>query len=121
MNLAIKHYHSSDPKKNIKYHQKVLAAWEGSEFSNDKESFIKAFNLPIAKQNIEKIIIQLTYQKVLKFQKITQKQNIKNNNITENIKSVSNTKVNQNLFKIDDIVSNLEKNFKINKKYIYNY
>ena len=27
-NLAIKHYHSSDPKKNIKYHRKVLAVWQ---------------------------------------------------------------------------------------------
>ena len=25
---AIKHYHSSDPNKNIKYHQKVLTAWK---------------------------------------------------------------------------------------------
>ena len=92
-NLAIKHYHSSDPKKNIKYHQKVLAAWKGSEFSNDKESFIKAhLTLPIAKPEYRKNNNSINLSKSTKVsKKITQKQNIKNNNITENIKSVSNT------------------------------
>ena len=53
---AIKHYHSSDPKKNIKYHEKVLAAWQGSEFLNSKESFIKAnLTLPISKPEYNKI------------------------------------------------------------------
>ena len=92
-NLAIKHYHSSDPKKNIKYHQKVLAAWQGSEFSNDKENFIKAhLTLPIAKPEYRKNNNSINLSKSTKVsKKITQKQNIKNNNITENIKSVSNT------------------------------
>ena len=83
-----------DPVVNIKYHQKVLAAWEGSEFLNEKESFIKAhLTLPIAKPEYRKNnnSINLSKSSIVS-KKITQKQNIKNNNITENIKSVSNTK-----------------------------
>ena len=60
---------------------------------NDKESFIKAhLTLPIAKPEYRKNNNSINLSKSTKVsKKITQKQNIKNNNITENIKSVSNT------------------------------
>ena len=66
---------------------------EYSEFLNDKESFIKAhLTLPIAKPEYRKNNNSINLSKSTKVsKKITQKQNIKNNNITENIKSVSNT------------------------------
>ena len=91
-NLAIKHYHSSDPKKNIKYHQKVLAAWQGSEFLNSKESFIKAnLTLPISKPEYNKIKNSINSSKDYKLStKTIQKQNFDRKNISKNIKSVSN-------------------------------
>ncbi len=92
-NLAIKHYHSSDPKKNVKYHQKVLAAWQGLDISNDKQSIIKAhLTLPISKPEYKKTKSSINLSKSTKVsKKIIQEYNIKNNNIAENIKSVSNT------------------------------
>ena len=42
-NLAIKYYHSSDPNKNIKYHQKVIAAWHGKE--KEVDPFISSSQL----------------------------------------------------------------------------
>ena len=91
-NLAIKHYHSSDPKKNVKYHQKVLAAWQGTEFSNNKESFIKAnLTLPISKPEYNKIKKLINSSKDYKVStKTIKKQNFGSKNISKNIKSVSN-------------------------------
>ncbi len=54
-NSAIKYYHSSDPSKNIKYHQKVIAAWHGKDkkidpFVSSSSQLIKAnLTLPLAK------------------------------------------------------------------------
>ena len=91
-NLAIKHYHSSDPKKNVKYHQKVLAAWRGKEFSNNKESFIKAnFTLPISKPEYNKIKNSINSSKDYKVStKTIQKQNFDSKNTSKNIKGFSN-------------------------------
>ena len=91
-NLAIKHYHSSDPKKNVKYHQKVLAAWRGTEFSNSKESFIKAnLTLPISKPEYNKIKNSINSSKDYKVStKIIQKQNFDSKNTSKNIKGFSN-------------------------------
>ena len=90
-NLAIKHYHSSDPKKNIKYHQKVLAAWQGSEFLDKKEMLINAhLSLPISKPEYKKAKNNVTSLKSTRVsKKIVQKQNIDSKNIPLNIKSVS--------------------------------
>ena len=45
-NEAIKRYHSSNPKKNIKYHKKVLAYWKTLEKDeDDKKSFNSKNNL----------------------------------------------------------------------------
>ena len=58
---AIKHYHSSDPKKNIKYHKKVLAAWSGNKnkeyFDSSFENMLVKTNLllPILKPNLNKL------------------------------------------------------------------
>ena len=57
-NLAIKHYHSADPKKHLKYHKKVLAAWGISENVNQgyKPELIKAnLTLPISKPHLKSI------------------------------------------------------------------
>ena len=57
-NLAIKHYHSADPKKHLKYHKKVLAAWGLSENINNvyTPELIKAnLTLPISKPNLNSI------------------------------------------------------------------
>ena len=91
-NLAIKHYHSSDPKKNVKYHQKVLAAWRGTEFSNSKESFIKAnLTLPISKPEYNKIKNSINLSKNYKVStKTSQKQIFDSKNISNNINSVFN-------------------------------
>ena len=55
-NQAIKHYHSADPNKNIKYHEKVLSAW-GMEKSIDQLKplqLIKAnLTLPMLKPNLK--------------------------------------------------------------------
>ena len=58
-NLAIKYYHSSDPSKNLKYHQKVIAAWHGKEQEDDSivaspSQLIKAnFTLPLPKPDFK--------------------------------------------------------------------
>ena len=90
-NLAIKHYHSSDPKKNIKYHQKVLAAWQGSEFLDKKEMLINAYlSLPISKPEYKRAKNYDTSLKSTKVSKKTvKKQNINSNNSSLNIKSIS--------------------------------
>lgn len=57
-NLAIKHYHSADPKKHLKYHKKVLAAWGISENVNRGyvPELIKAnLTLPISKPHLKSI------------------------------------------------------------------
>ena len=57
-NLAIKHYHSADPKKHLKYHKKVLAAWGISENVNQgyTPELIKAnLTLPISKPHLKSI------------------------------------------------------------------
>ena len=57
-NLAIKHYHSSDPKKHLKYHKKVLAAWGISKNVNHEyiPELIKAnLTLPISKPHLDSI------------------------------------------------------------------
>ena len=57
-NLAIKHYHSADPKKHLKYHKKVLAAWGFSESVNHEYTpeLIKAnLTLPISKPHLNSI------------------------------------------------------------------
>ena len=57
-NLAIKHYHSADPKKHLKYHKKVLAAWGISENVNQGyiPELIKAnLTLPISKPHLKSI------------------------------------------------------------------
>ena len=57
-NLAIKHYHSADPKKHLKYHKKVLAAWGISENVNQgyKPELIKVnLTLPISKPHLKSI------------------------------------------------------------------
>ena len=57
-NLAIKHYHSADPKKHLKYHKKVLAAWGISENVNHEHTpeLIKAnLILPISKPHLKSI------------------------------------------------------------------
>jgi len=58
-NLAIKHYHSSDPKKHLKYHKKVLAAWGISKNVNHEyiPELIKAnLTLPISKPHLDSIL-----------------------------------------------------------------
>ncbi len=53
-NEAIKHYHSADPHKNIKYHQKVLSAWGIKKNTNQSKplQLIKAnLTLPMLKPN----------------------------------------------------------------------
>ena len=57
-NLAIKHYHSADPKKHLKYHKKVLAAWGISENVSQglTPELIKAnLTLPISKPHLKSI------------------------------------------------------------------
>ena len=57
-NLAIKHYHSADPKKHLKYHKKVLAAWGISENVNHEYTpqLIKAkLTLPISKPHLNRV------------------------------------------------------------------
>ena len=58
---AIKHYHSSDPKKNIKYHKKVLAAWSENKhkkyFGSSLENMLVKTNLllPISKPDFNSL------------------------------------------------------------------
>ena len=81
-NQAIKHYHSADPNKNIKYHQKVLTAW-GMKKNIDNlpiPQLIKAnLTLPILKPNL-KIIKKINKLKRDQFSSkenvILQKKNI---------------------------------------------
>ena len=55
-NQAIKHYHSADPNKNIKYHEKVLSAWGMEKSINQLKplQLIKAnLTLPMLKPNLK--------------------------------------------------------------------
>ena len=91
-NIAIKHYHSSDPNKNIKYHQKVLAAWQGSDTRDNKENFIKAnLNLPISKPEYLKVKNSTNSYNIVESNKIIKTQNFRNKKVFNNIQSLSNT------------------------------
>ena len=65
---AIKHYHSSDPKKNVKYHEKVLAAWSGSknkEYSDSSlENLLVKANLllPIPKPDLDDLNKKIQFE-----------------------------------------------------------
>ena len=85
-NLAIKYYHSSDPNKNIKYHQKVIAAWHGKEKEVDpvisSSQLIKSnLTLPLAKPDYK------TLKKLAVFKDL---QSIKKNDANQNNKKVIN-------------------------------
>ena len=91
-NLAIKHYHSSDPNKNIKYHQKVLAAWQGSKITENKEHFIKAnLTLPISKPEYIKVKNSINSNNSFELKKVTKTKNIRNNNKGNNNQIVLKT------------------------------
>ena len=86
-NLAIKHYHSADPNKNIKYHEKVLSAWGMEKNTNQLETLqlIKAnLTLPMLKPNLK--ILEKT--KELKVDQSIIKKNInstsKDNTVIDN-------------------------------------
>ena len=58
--IAIKHYHSANPQKNIKYLKKVLAVWsqnKNSQKSNDVKLYKANIILPISrpKKHIDKV------------------------------------------------------------------
>ena len=85
-NSAIKYYHSSDPSKNIKYHQKVIAAWHGKEKEVDpfvsSSQLIKAnLTLPLAKPDYK------TLKKLAVFKDL---QSIKKNDANQKNKKVIN-------------------------------
>ena len=91
-NLAIKHYHSSDPNKNIKYHQKVLAVWQGSEIKDKKENFTKAnLTLPISKPEYLKVKHSINSNNSIESSKVIKTQNIRNDKGNSKIQIVSNT------------------------------
>jgi len=86
--IAIKHYHSSDPNKNIKYLKKVLAVWSINNGKNFNSNNFHKVNiiLPTSRPTKSKIIIQ--------DDKIMSTAQSVNSNLNKKIKANENIKTN---------------------------
>ena len=86
-NLAIKYYHSSDPSKNIKYHQKVIAAWHGK---NKEVEPLVSTSTQLIKANLTLPLAKPDYKSLKKLAVIKDAQSIKKNNIHQKNKKAIN-------------------------------
>tara|TARA_B100000579_G_scaffold13808_1_gene9946 strand:- start:218 stop:1018 length:801 start_codon:yes stop_codon:yes gene_type:complete len=119
-NLAIKHYHSADPNKNIKYHEKVLSAWGMEKNTNQLKPLqvIKAnLTLPMLKPNLK--ILDKTKKLKVDQSLIKKNTNLKseNNTVIDNQDKnvVSSQRKSKNSSFIDerwDLVLKFRKEFK---------
>ena len=93
-NLAIKYYHSSDPSKNLKYHQKVIAAWHGKEKEVDT---IISSSSQLIKANLTLPLSRPDYKSLKKLAIFKDSQSIKKNGAHQKHKKLVNLNNDSNI------------------------
>ena len=93
-NLAIKYYHSSDPSKNLKYHQKVIAAWHGKE--KEADTLISSSS-QLIKANLTLPLSRPDYKSLKKLAIFKDSQSIKKDGVHQKHKKLVNLNNDSNI------------------------